>query len=232
MKLVIMGPPCVGKTAFKSLLFNWPPPKSHHSTAIAALPIRAIERVAEQNEGKIWEMITGSELLKMLSDAMHAFDDPANVANYPSKKEEPSVCDDTCKTSLENVEQSAAVAISKVGTLETTQPESMPSSSASATAIDNITEEVIPKSKIIPNIDACSKEILDILARRKKSEQLHKATWIHLLDSGGQPQFADISRAFLRGNVVNIIVTKLTEGLSDKTLLFLFSKWEDTKSTY
>ena len=220
MKLVIMGPPCVGKTAFKSLLFNWPPPKSHQSTAIAARPIRAIERVAERNEGKIWEMITGSELLRMLSDAMRALDDPANVANYPSKKEEPPKCDDTCKTSLENVDHSAAVATSKVGTLKTTQPESMPSSSASATAIDNTTEEVIPKPKIIPNIDACSKEILDILASRKKSEQLHKATWIHVLDSGGQPQFADISRAFLRGNVVNIIVTKLTEGLSDKPCFF------------
>ena len=220
MKLVIMGPPCVGKTAFKSLLFNWPPPKSHHSTAIAARPIRAIERVAERNEGKIWEMITGSELLKMLSDAMCALDDPANVENYPSKNEEYPKNDDTSKTSLEYVDHSAAIATSKINTVETTQPEGLSSSSASPTGIDNTTEEVTSKSKLIPNVDAYSQDILSFLASRKKSEQLHKATWIHLLDSGGQPQFADISRAFLRGNVVNIIVTKLTEGLSDKPCFF------------
>ena len=220
MKLVIMGPPCVGKTAFKSLLFNWSPPKSHHSTAIAARPIRAIERVAERNEGKIWEMITGSELLKMLSDAMRALDDPANVENYPSKNEEYPKNDDTSKTSLEYVDHSAAIATSKINTVETTQPEGLSSSSASPTAIDNTTEEVTSKSKLIPNVDAYSQDILSFLASRKKSEQLHKATWIHLLDSGGQPQFADISRAFLRGNVVNIIVTKLTEGLSDKPCFF------------
>ena len=63
-----MGPPCVGKTSFKSLLFNWLASKVHHSTALATRPVRAIERVAERNEGKIWERITGRDLLKMLCD--------------------------------------------------------------------------------------------------------------------------------------------------------------------
>ena len=43
-----------------------------------------------------------------------------------------------------------------------------------------------------------------------------KASWINVLDSGGQPQFAHVSRAFIRGNTMNIICTKLTENLSDK----------------
>ena len=38
-----MGPPCVGKTSFKSFLFNWPAPRVHHSTALATRPVRAIE---------------------------------------------------------------------------------------------------------------------------------------------------------------------------------------------
>ena len=46
-----MGPPCVGKTAFKSLLFNWSAPRFHNSTALATRPIRALERVAGRNEG-------------------------------------------------------------------------------------------------------------------------------------------------------------------------------------
>ena len=75
MRLVLLGPPCVGKTSFKSLLFSWPAPQFHHSTALATRPIRAIERVAGHNEGKIWEKISGLDLLKMLSDAVHALEE-------------------------------------------------------------------------------------------------------------------------------------------------------------
>ena len=57
---------------------------------------------------------------------------------------------------------------------------------------------------------------MEILEERSTSEGLHEATWINILDSGGQPQFADVSRAFIRGNTLNIICTKLTESLSDK----------------
>ena len=372
IKLVIMGPPCVGKTAFKCLLFNWPAPKSHQSTAIAARPIRAIERVAERNEGKIWEMITGHELLKMLSDAMRALDDPANVESNPANKAEqdtsnnhplenvdqpevplvetvdiisqdaelPSLSnvahgvykpsetenyDVTSKMSLKNVDHSSISLTSTVDTSNLTRQPllSLPpfdlelvlneledavlgscthpeQNSNSVTSLDNVGHskvaltskiessetnrplqkslsfstgamldpptpkqmstsmthlESIDQPAVIPTFrvdssepnrqkemslsstakdpiyytsrykilsvdDTYMKEILDILAKRKKSEQLHKGTWIHLLDSGGQPQFADISRAFLRGNVVNIIVTKLTEGLSDKLCFF------------
>ena len=45
-----MGPPCVGKTSFKSLLFNWPASRGHHSTALATRPVRAIERVAKKRK--------------------------------------------------------------------------------------------------------------------------------------------------------------------------------------
>ena len=57
---------------------------------------------------------------------------------------------------------------------------------------------------------------MEILEERSTSDGLHEATWINILDSGGQPQFADVSRAFIRGNTLNIICTKLTESLSDK----------------
>ena len=69
-----MGPPCVGKATFKSLLFNWSAPRFHSSTALATRPIRALERVAGRNEGKIWERVTSLDLLRMLSDAIHALE--------------------------------------------------------------------------------------------------------------------------------------------------------------
>ena len=62
--------------------------------------------------------------------------------------------------------------------------------------------------------------MIELLTKRKESENLHRATWINILDSGGQPQFADVSRGFVRGNTMNIICTKLTESLSDKPQFF------------
>ena len=48
------------------------------------------------------------------------------------------------------------------------------------------------------------------------SGELYQSTWIYLLDSGGQPHFADVSRAFIRSNTVYYIAIKLTDKLSDR----------------
>ena len=60
-----------------------------------------------------------------------------------------------------------------------------------------------------------SKDIFSAM-RGTATRQLSESTWIYMLDSGGQPQFADISRAFVRGNTVIVIVHKLTDRLSSK----------------
>ena len=77
IKIVICGPPCVGKTAFKNLLANRPPPHKHHSTPIAARPVHAIERIAAG--GKVWKEITEEDLLKMLSNIIRETEEPAEV---------------------------------------------------------------------------------------------------------------------------------------------------------
>ena len=90
--------------------------------------------------------------------------------------------------------------------------------------IINCAYSVIIIASIIIDSDApyYSDQILDVLAKGNTSKELNTSTWIHVLDSGGQPQFADVSRAFLRGNCLNVIVTKLNEFLSDKPK-FLYS---------
>ena len=45
---------------------------------------------------------------------------------------------------------------------------------------------------------------------------MSKSTWTYVLDSDSLPQVADVSRAFVRGNTVNVIVHKLTDCLSSK----------------
>ena len=65
------------------------------------------------------------------------------------------------------------------------------------------------QSMLLTDPDSYTDEMVDVLVERGISENLHKAIWINILDSGGQPQFADVSRAFIRGKTINIICTNL-----------------------
>ena len=264
-----MGPPCVGKTSFTSLLFNWPAPKVHHSTALATRPVRAVERVAERNKGKIWDRVSRSDLLKMLSDAIRAIEqqlDDVNdtslenaatstnfssqstsyVTGNSSKKNEPVEesnssfvvnesysssfnAPEVCSTanSLTDLHQPTILLSSDVdvkSSEETTATATMVHTTLNTASLpsENTASPIMQsqQSMLSTDPDIYSNEMVNVLAERKITEDLHKATWINILDSGGQPQFADISRAFLRGNTINIICTNLTENLSDKPQFF------------
>ena len=193
----IMGPPCVGKTAFRNLLLNWTRPRQHNSTPIASRPVRAIERVVNIDGEKVWQIISVDETLATLTDAIK----DTNLQTIPPADTTPSI---NISESLDDVHQQDTA----------TQP---PFSTTTVNTTDgNIPDEdnEIPRPK--PKQHKYTSQMLALLKKRKRPTELHKATWINLLDSGGQPQFADISRAFLRGNSINIIVIKLTEKLSDK----------------
>ena len=269
MRLVLMGPPCVGKTSFKSLLFGWPAPKVHHSTALSTRPVRAIERIAERNEGKIWDRVTGRDLLKMLSDAIRAIEQQSDDVNDPTLEnattstnvlsQSTSYVPGISSKEIEAIEgsnSSPVVEESYISSVDTTDVHPTPNSStdtlpptillssdvniksseettATATmAHTTLNTASLPsenaaspitqyqQSMLSTDPDSYSNEMVDVLAEREITEDLHKATWINILDSGGQPQFADISRAFIRGNTINIICTNLTENLSDKPQFF------------
>ena len=257
-----MGPPCVGKTAFKSLLFNWSAPRFHNSTALATRPVRALERVAGRNEGKIWERVTSLDLLKMLSDAIHALEQDSQHhtddrisedASETESHKEPTT-DETSITGLTkpNVKGYSAALPSPTSVTSTisekyineldsdidatVQPNQSEkeakvfttihiSSSKTTISSNEATRPAVSSSSPSKelsshNIDIKSnkyaQDLAKVFAKHKKIQNRHKATWINVLDSGGQPQFADVSRAFIRGNNINIICTKLTESLFEK----------------
>ena len=69
-----MGPPAVGKTAFKLFLFNlMTSVKEHHSTPISTVPVCAMltSRMTELNYGEWLDIDSNPELLfHMLADAI------------------------------------------------------------------------------------------------------------------------------------------------------------------
>ena len=203
--MVICGPPCVGKTAFKNLLLNKPWTFKHNSTPIADRPVQAIERIVAGE--KTWEEIREEDLLHMLSDAIEK----------PTLQKELST-------------DAVTPAISPQLNLTELLHDGTPSPSSSSH--DSLTLAQAPSISQVPtstdtapqpnrDIDFFSKKVIKQLGTAKKikrsqSQKLHEATWIHLLDSGGQPQFTDLLRMFVRDNSLYIIVMKATESLHDK----------------
>ena len=197
IKFVLLGLPGVGKTAFKSFLFNSQPILKHHSTAISSVPVRAMitSRMTETNNEKWLDIDRNPEqLFHMLADAIkylaHALDIVVNKRRV-------------CETSF--IQTPIHVPI-EFKTVTTEQLLPAPSSSSTAALA------VIDPSEL--------HDIVALLPKVKGSGELFDTKWVCLLDTGGQPQFADVSRAFVRTNSVYFIFSKLTEKLSDRPDLF------------
>ena len=276
--MLLAGPPAVGKTSFKHLLFNWDPPHHHHSTAIADRPIRAVERIATLDSAKSWEMINTKEIMEMLAEDIRIqaslnttvipalesnntknqetsstvtdnmsitedFSNQAAVSEFPGEfmsqesplnitessvlsdihskyeqttfsseaNQDPKVKD---SISLKNQQQPSATKIKNaIVTYDSCNQQQLDISESSNIGNDVAIHEVTKKKSILD----LSKDIFSAM-RGSRSRQLSESTWIYVLDSGGQPQFADVSRAFVRGNTVIVIVHKLTDRLSSKPI--------------
>ena len=277
IKLLLAGPPAVGKTSFKHLLFNWDPPRHHHSTAIAVRPIRAVEGVARLDGAKSWEIVNTKKLMEMLAEDIRiqagttviptiesnksknqersstfadnisiteAFSTHAPQSEVPRESishksqfnivessflsdihskyaqttfslevnEEPKVKD---AIALKNQQQpSATENSSAVVTNNSSKQQQLDISDSFNTGSNDITIHTATTNKSILEL---SKDIFSAM-RGTRSRQLSESTWIYVLDSGGQPQFADVSRPFVRGNTVVAIVHKLTDRLSSKPI--------------
>ena len=185
-----MGPPGVGKTAFKSLLFNWDPVLQHHSTGIASRPVQAVERMIGQEGGTIWEKVSAERLLNMLAAAM-------------------------------NILPTETPIISEKHNHNTSSHSSLVKDSSSSTQAAT-TVPVQKASEVQPDPSFYPEKIIKEIEKGEMSGELYQSTWIYLVDSGGQPHFADVSRAFIRSNTVYYIAIKLTEKLSDRPP-FLYS---------
>ena len=185
-----MGPPGVGKTAFKSLLFNWDPVLQHHSTGIASRPVQAVERMIRQERGTIWEKVSAERLLNMLAAAMNVL---------------------TTKTPI--ISENSDHKISSHSSL-------VKDSSRSTQATTKVPVQKV--SEVQPDPSFYSEKIVKEIEKGEVSGELYQSTWIYLVDSGGQPHFADVSRAFIRSNTVYYIAIKLTDKLSDRPP-FLYS---------
>ena len=228
IKSVLMGPPAVGKTAFKSFLFNLMTSKEHHSTPISTVPVRAMitSRMTELNDGE-WLDIDSSpeQLFHMLADAIKYLAVPkeAEAINNSSIEEPIEMC--TPPPVLTTVSPPSAVSNNDdTSVVDGTQAESSNDikEDFDQSTLSPVLETPLDPSEI-PLDPSEVQDIVELLPKVQGSGELLNANWIYMLDTGGQPQFADVSRPFVRANSVYFILTKLIEKLSDRPD-FLYSE--------
>ena len=203
IKMVICGPPGVGKTAFKDLLLNKKRREKYKSTPIAR-PIQAIERIVAKGK-KIWEKASKEDLYKMLSAAI---DEGSKTSQSPTASQE-----------------SDEEPVSKADTNTPPEPIDVEHSPKIEDTTSRPKDEAYQSEKRITEYLLSPEESLG-------SQELLKATSIHLLDSGGQPQFADLLCMFVRDNSLYIIVMKATESLHDKPKFVYSDQAVDTAPEY
>ena len=222
VKLVICGPPCVGKTAFKALLLNNPAPLQHNSTLITARPVKAIERIAAGR--KVWAKISEEDLLHILSDIIRSIDEVTHPDNsphpQPSSNTGPEPVALTQPLPKPQIESPSPVHVSEPASIDQlSRPQSDPSRE------HQLAVAASSPTSFEQTRDVISKKLIEKLASPKETKgslKLCEDMWIHLLDSGGQPQFADLLRMFVRGNSLYILVMKVTESLHEKPI-FVYS---------
>ena len=203
-----MGAPAVGKTAFKSFLFNSTTSvKEHHSTPISTAPVRAMltSRMTELNDGEWLDIDSNPEkLFHMLADAIKYLALPKEAID--DKETTPPVA--TIPLSAVVNDDMIPVVTQSVVPTEHNEP----------VVIDRVVEQpTVSATDTHTALDPSEvQDIVDLLPKVKGSGALFDSNWVYLLDTGGQPQFADVSRPFIRVNSVYFILTKLIEKLSDR----------------
>ena len=224
IKMIICGPPAVGKTAFKDLLLGETASKEYNSTPIAR-PIQVVQITAstgdedEDKDKNVWEKVKNEDLLSMLSDAL---EEPSATSDIPSPAQEDALSQEENTTSADTTTSTPhqPVPTNNADTLQpaseaTTTPQ--PTSEATTpTKVDKLLKKLLKQITDV-KLKKLLKQITDV-KKSKESQKLHEATWIHLLDSGGQPQFTDLLHMFVPDNSLYIIVMNLeaTKSLGDK----------------
>ena len=208
IKALITGPPGVGKTSIRHLLLGLPPPPSRTSTPLATRATRAISfyRIKADGSGDVtWTELDDDTYLKYIAEEVKM------IELNPSRAVPPHPATSTTPAATESSAQEPS-------DVDHTPPVPSPatplvsSSSPAESVEDTSLPPVLPKTE--GTVFNVARKIVTDPKPSKKQES--KKTFVHLIDSGGQPSFISLVPAFVRGSTVNIVASKFNHSINDK----------------
>ena len=198
IKVIYFGTAGAGKTCSKAVLLGRPPPINRVSTAMAERPVRAI--CVDTQDGGEWVIMGPEEVMKSLATAIRATTGmqvaEANQEETPQPISSSATATASPSTSSVSPDQHST-------TSESTQSPTLPSGTTTTT------EEATPAA---------------LLHEAVVPKRIARFKWVYFLDTGGQPQFHEVFRAFLKRASFCMFVQKLSERLDEYPLVEYFDE--------
>ena len=218
IKALIIGPPGVGKTGIRYLLLGLPPPSRRNSTPLATRATRAISfyRIKADGSDVIWTELDDDTYLKYIAEEVKMIE--LNSSRAAPSKSQP----DTANAAPTATGDSAQDESDEDHTLHTppvqspTTPPTDPPVSSSSSEEESDEDDSFPP--LPPKVEGIASGIVQKLVINPdiSKEENKMRTFVHLIDSGGQPSFISLVPAFVRGSTVNIVASKLNHSINDK----------------
>ena len=208
IKALITGPPGVGKTGIRHLLLGLPPPPSRTSTPLATRATRAISfyRIKADGSGDVtWTELDDDTYLEYIAEEVKM------IELNPSRAFPPQSATSTTPAATESSAQEPSDVDHTPSVLSPATP--LVSSSSPAESVEDTSLPPVP-----PKVEGIASEIVDklVLNPELSSDSKKVKTFVHLIDSGGQPSFISLVPAFVRGSTVNIVASKFNHSINDK----------------
>ena len=224
-KMLLYGAAGSGKTCTKDMIAGNPPPERRHSTPLAVRPA-TVYRVSV--EGKEWTKLTTRQerksfLARMLStvvpdldNRLHATQQETQKAlsssefSVPSKEPNDSVPQENSQQQPSSDETIERVAESKF-------------------------EDEIHDSEVDKRLESITtdKELIKMMGQiSTTTDPLSIIRILHIIDSGGQPQFHEILPIFLRQLSFYVFVFRLCDALDSRPLVELYADGKQVGTSY
>ena len=208
IKALITGPSGVGKTGIRHLLLGLPPPPSRTSTPLATRATRAISfyRIKADGSGDVtWTELDDDTYLKYIAEEVKM------IELNPSRAVPPQPATSASPAATESSAQEPCDVDYTPPVLSPATP--LVSSSSPAESVEDTSLPPVP-----PKVEGIASEIVDklVLNPELSNDSKNVKTFVHLIDSGGQPSFISLVPAFVRGSTVNIVASKLNHSINDK----------------
>lgn len=195
-KVIMLGIAGSGKSTLLQLILGEEPPPIRQSTPCAVRPVRVVRL---NNTATQLVRMCPRKLLESLAQAMMAF------SELKSKNK------DTIVTAIKPYSQKHEESLSKINVKNL-----LCSSKVAPSLGQALRSEASHTGKLLHS-SLLEEQLLALLEKSCHDKPMLKVDWTYLIDSGGQPQFAEVLSALLQGVCLAICLFKLSEELDIHT---------------
>ena len=255
--VLLLGTAGSGKTHFKHLLIDAPPPPFRHSTPLAEAPVCAVSvsmAASEAADGNVkWRKITSKEMDSVIADELCLPKDATGISDsspsisQPIEKSksldrpyQPNMPDElksheqvSQRPSLDKPEVFPHSGVDEAQQIPQAKPQRHPVDQKHSPAFP----ELGPSRLSGADLDdiKCLKlhsSFLEQMGQQKSWKKLSSRDWVFIIDSGGQPQYLQMIAPFVKHVSACTFVLKLNEGLDDHPEVAFYTSGELDYPTY